>query len=267
MSLRLLSPITIGRTFLTVVCFLLLPRFSVFATSIVAIMEDKSVTIAADSVLLGNSVETGEPVRTSICKIRCVEHSCCAISGRYNNKTIGYDVWKLAERELYRRGFPQELSERFGKIVSGLAPKLIAVSKKETPGRYAEWLKRRPVLAYLFAGFDGNGESLVAHGQLMIDTEGRALPIQSSVRQGRSGSIDAVLLGRNEHIANFMKRNPSWRVSATTHPTELAERMVRIEIQASEDSGRRDVGEPIAVVRLLHATGFRLESKGVCQEK
>jgi hypothetical protein len=245
---------------------LLLLSFPAFATSIVAIVGDQSITIAADGVLVGNSVETGEAVRISSCKIHCVDSICFAASGRYNNKTIGYDVWELAKPELYRAQIPKEVSERFKSVIAPFIPKLVAVSKKETPQPYAEWLKGRPVLAYLFAGFEGKGRPVVVSAQAMLDTEGRALPIRESFRRGKSGKIGAVLLGSNQHIADFVKRNPTLTASAATHPSEIAERMVRMEIQASENSGRGDVGEPIAIVRLTAANGLSVERKGACQE-
>jgi hypothetical protein len=100
----------------------------------------------------------------------------------------------------------------------------------------------------------------------MLDTEGRALPIRESFRRGKSGIIGAVLLGSNQHIADFAQRNPTLNISAATHPSEMAERMIRMEIEASENAGRRDVGEPIAIVRLTAAKGLSVERKGACQE-
>jgi hypothetical protein len=257
---------TIGRTILIVLCFLLLPRFPAFATSIVAIVGEKSITIAADSIVIGTSIEIGERVRVSQCKIRCIDRGCFAASGRYVNNTIGYDLWQFAETELRSSGSPKEMAGRLKTVIAPFIPSLVAVSEEKTPRTYAEWLKGSPVLAYLFAGFDGNGEPLVVSEQVMIDAEGRVLPILESVRQGRAGTIGAVALGWNLQIADFIERNPTWKVSATMQPTDFAERMVRLEIRASEDEGRRDVGEPIVVVT-LYANGFNLASKGACEGK
>jgi hypothetical protein len=254
------------RSLLTALCFLLLLPSLVFATSIVTIVGDQSITIAADGVLVGNSVETGESVRVSFCKISCVDSICFAASGRYGNKTIGYDVWRLAQTELHRAQMPKEVSERFNTVIAPLVPRLVAVSKKETPDQYAEWLKGRPVLGYLFAGFEGKGQPVVVSAEAMLDSEGRVLPIRESFRRGKSGIIGAVLLGWNQHIVDFMNRNPTRTASAATHPSEIAERMVRMEIQASKRDGRRDVGEPIAILKLTAAKGFSVERKGACQE-
>jgi hypothetical protein len=248
-------------------CLMLYLPFPAFATSIVTIIAERSITIAADSVLLGNSRETGNLVRTSVCKIRCVDRLCFAASGRYNLDTIKYNVWKLAEKELHRAGTPKEVSERFKGIIDPLIPRLVAASKKETPQRYDEWLKGGPVLAYLFAGFDRKGESLIVTGEVKIDAEGHPQPIQESVWHGEAGKATAVLLGWHEHIADLMKRQPEWAASAAMHPSEFAERMVQVEIQASENTNRRDVGEPIAIVSLTDADGFNLESRGTCQDQ
>jgi hypothetical protein len=251
---------------LTALCLLLVSPFSAFATSIVTVIGGESITIAADGVLIGTSTETGEPVRDSTCKIRCIHHLCFAASGRYGNKTIGYNIFELAGKELSRPGSVEEVSARFRAVIEPLVPKLVAVSEKETPQEYAEWLKGRPVLGYLFAGFGTLGEPLVVSGQAMIDTEGRTLPIRESVKRGRSGRIETVLLGWNQHIAAFLKGDSMWGDSAAKHPSQFAEKMVRIEIEASENAGRRDVGEPITIVRLTVETGFILESSGFCRE-
>ena len=57
-----------------------------------------------------------------------------------------------------------------------------------------------------------------------------------------------------------------WGDSAAKHPSQFAEKMVRIEIEASENAGRRDVGEPITIVRLTVETGFILESSGFAEK-
>jgi hypothetical protein len=62
---------------LTALCLLLVSPFSAFATSIVTVIGGESITIAADGVLIGTSTETGEPVRDSTCKIRCI-HICAS---------------------------------------------------------------------------------------------------------------------------------------------------------------------------------------------
>jgi hypothetical protein len=244
---------------------LLVLPFPVLATTIVALVEAESITIAADSVLIGHSIDTGGPARDLVCKIRCVGRLCFAASGRYGNSTIGYDLWPLAETELRHSGSPEVVFERFKTVIAPLMPKLVDVSKKETPLRYSEWLTGKPVLAYLFAGFDPKGKPLVVSGEVMIDSEGRTLPIRESVRRGES-KIGAVVLGWNQHIADFAKRNPMWTASAARDPSEFAERMVRIEIQASEDAGRHDVGEPISIVRMTYANGFSVENIGICRE-
>lgn len=117
----------------------------------------------------------------------------------------------------------------------------------------------------MFAGFDTSGPAAV-HGDASIDAEGRILPIRNVVQRGELGKIGFTFLGTNERIKDFIKQNPKWTFPAIEYPTEVAERMVRLEIVGSEISGKRDVGEPIAVVR-LDARGFSLERKGVCAGK
>jgi hypothetical protein len=79
-----------------------------FGTSIVSwTVENKSIVLAADSVIVGTSKTTGGSERTSSCKIRCIERACFSATGRYSNETIGYDLFGMAMIELQRRETPQ----------------------------------------------------------------------------------------------------------------------------------------------------------------
>jgi hypothetical protein len=248
-------------------CFLVYLPFPAFATTIVAILEERSITISADGIATGTSKKTGNLVRNSVCKIRCVDRLCFAAAGRYNSDTIKYNVFQLAEKELHRAGTPEEVSERFKTVIAPLVPKIVATAKKETPQWYAKWLKGDPLIAYLFAGFDRNGKSLIVTGEAKIDVKGRALPVRVTTGRGESGVTAALSFGQNEQIMDFMKRNPMWPDSAALRPSEFAESMIRIEIQASEKEGRRDVGEPISIVRLTDKSHYSVERIGNCRSR
>ena len=237
----------------------------VFATSIVVVLGDRLVTIAADSVLVGYTAK-GEVVHRLLCKIRCFDRACFAASGRYNEETIGYDVWKFVDKELRLKGTPNAHSNRFKSTIDPLMRKIVDVARKETPGRFAEWQKGDPVLSYIFVGFDENGVSLAVSGEAKIDGKGYSVPIQESQWHGERGKVAAVYLGQNERIVDFVNRNPKWSNTAVNHPSEFAESMVRIEIQESQNNGRWDVGEPITIISLTANNGFALVKRGLCQD-
>jgi hypothetical protein len=244
----------------TALCFLLVLPFPALATSIIVLLGVDSITIAADSAL------TSASFRGSECKIRCFHNLCFTASGRSNSPRIGYNVYELADKELRRHGSIEEVSERFRTVVEPIIPELVTAAAKQKSDRYAEWLKGLPVLEYLFVGFDAEGKPLGIKGDAMIDTEGRTLPVIESGKQlGESEPIGVIALGLNEHIDSFLKRDPMWRASAARDPSGFAERMVRIEIEASEKAGRGDASEPITVVRLT-ANGVSRERRGVCPE-
>jgi hypothetical protein len=244
---------------LTALLFLLILPFPALATSIVVLLGAESITIAADSAL------TTPSFRGSECKIRCFHNLCFTATGRSSSPRIGYNLYELADKELRRRGSIGEVSERFRTVVEPLIPELVAVAAKQKSDRYAEWLKGVPVLEYLFAGFDPQGKPWAVMGEAMIDSEGRTLPISESVKQPASDKPAAILLGRNQHIYSFLNGDLMWVDDATKHSSQFAERMVRMEIEASEKAGRRDVGEPITIVRLT-TNGLSRERQGVCTE-
>lgn len=49
-------------------------------------------------------------------------------------------------------------------------------------------------------------------------------------------------------VLSLSSNRINWTASAVKDASALAEKIVRMEITASENSGRRDVGEPIAIV-------------------
>ncbi|HEY5931820.1 MAG TPA: hypothetical protein VIT63_02835, partial [Nitrospira sp.] len=77
--------------------------FPSLATSVVAILGEKSITIAADGIVIGTSDTTGEPLRNTFCKIRCFDNLCFAAAGRLTEKTIDYSLYRMANEELNRR--------------------------------------------------------------------------------------------------------------------------------------------------------------------
>ncbi len=171
-------------------------------------------------------------------------------------------------KELDRPRTLEEASKHFKAVLTPLIPKIVAVAKKETPDWYAKWLKATPVLGYLFAGFDTDGKSLILIGEVRIDSAGRPLPIKDSTWRGESGPADIVSFGNNEQILNYTDRHPGWRIAAASDPVAFIEKMVRIEIQASQREGRLDVGDPISIVSLTKNDGhFKTERSGNCQSR
>jgi len=142
----------------TALCFLLILPFPAFATTIATLISDNSITIAADSVLLGTSPKRDDFVRLQICKIRCVRNVCFTGVGRYTSVAIGYDLWQLAEAELRDPGTPEELADRFKIAVMAVIPKLVAVSKKQTPQWYADYLKGSPLMDICLLGLTRVGQ-------------------------------------------------------------------------------------------------------------
>ena len=120
-----MSSLTI-RHFVLCLGLLAAPQPDAFGTSIVAlIVDNKSIVIGADGILTGNSKETGDRVRVPYCKIRCVETLCFAASGRYGNETVGYDLFRLAERELQRRDAPIAVVNRVQQEITPIAAEAV----------------------------------------------------------------------------------------------------------------------------------------------
>jgi hypothetical protein len=164
------------RLVVMLLCFLLVPPFPAFATSVVALLEPNGITIAADSVGIESLINRSGPVRHSICKILCVHRLCFAAAGLYVEPNIGYNLWPVAERELLAGGSVEEVAERFARVVEPLVPKLVAIVQKKYPDQYAKWVGGKAVLQYLFAGFDPKGKPLAVRVETKMNPEGNSAP-------------------------------------------------------------------------------------------
>ena len=150
-----------------------------------------------------------------------------------------------------------------------MLPKLLAVANKETPDFYAGWLKGKPVVSFLVAGFNTDNTPIIVSWQIRLDSSGNIVPEKPSPTRGTRRRIEGIAQGWNENIHSFLKRNPGWLTSTSNlnNPIRAVQQLIQIEINVSEKVGRFDVGEPIAVVTLKPTVGFKLESAGACKEQ
>src|SRR5207253_959901 len=109
------------------------------------------------------------------------------------------------------------------------------------------------------------GNSWFIVEEAMIDNKGRTLLFREIPVRGPAKTI-AVTLGYGQNISRFLDKNPAW-LNTSMSSSDMAQSLLRIEIQASEKDGRRDVGEPITAVTLTAANSFKVESKGTCYEQ
>ena len=143
--------------------------------------------LAADGIVIGTSDTTGEPLRSTFCKIRCFDNLCFAAAGRLTEKTIDYSLYRMANEELNRRKTLKESSEHFQTVLTPLLPDIADAQKRTRPDLYAKALKGTPLVAYIFAGFDVDGKTLIVNGNASIDANGRILPIDETSRHGAPG--------------------------------------------------------------------------------
>ena len=264
-----MSSLTI-RHFVLCLGLLAVPPPDAFGTSVVAlIIDNKSIVIGADGILIGNSRETKERVRVKYCKIRCVNTVCFAASGRYQNDSAGYDLFMVAERELQRRAGPVAAFNRVREEITPILPKLLAAAKKETPDSYADWLTGKPVVSFLFAGFTTENTPIIVSWQIRLNSSGHVAPEEEQFTRGNSRRIEGIAQGFNKNLDSFLKQNPGWNTSLSNlnNPLHAVRQLIQIEINASERAGRFDVGEPVAVVTLKPSVGFKLEAAGACKEQ
>ena len=248
-----------------IVCLFLFLPLPAFATTIFATLGEKTITIAADGVAVGNPTKSGSIIGKADCKILCKDLICFAAAGRLDAKAKS-NVFRLAQQELEKVGTPKEASNRLRTTMAPLLSAMFAAEKQESPDRYKMYIEGVPMLSYFFAGFSEDGTPVIIKSTATINAKGNVLPLDESIRKGEVGIIHSLALGRQAYIRDYKKNNQMWVSSAAQDPTAFVESMVRLEIQASEMDGTREVGEPISIMSLTKAEGhFKAERAGNCQ--
>jgi hypothetical protein len=234
------------------------------ATSVAIIVTGQTILIAADGIdtKTSNGVDSFEPY----CKIRSQGSVFYAAAGDLSIPELNFNVWALARDAVRKSKTMQGISERIERSVLARLPSIVESSKVADPGNYAKWLSGTPVILIAFASFENNLPRVVAVS-FPLDRSGAILkPIRNTLG-GPGVTVDTGFFGYNERMkaAASARTAATWQPRFRKHPIAFIQSLIQLEIDQARRDHRRDVGPPIAILKITKRGGaFATGHQGAC---
>ena len=234
------------------------------ATSVAIMVTSQSILIAADGIdtKTTNGVDSFEPY----CKIRNLGSVFYAAAGDLSIPEIDFNVWTLARDAVRKSKTMRGISDRMERTVLARLPSIVERSKVVDPGNYAKWLNGTPVILIAFASFENNLPRVIALS-FPLDSRGAILKPVRNTLGGPGVTVDTGFFGYNERMkaAAGARRAASWQPRFRKHPIAFMQSLIQLEIDQAKQDHRRDVGPPIAILKITRGGGsFIAGHKGAC---
>jgi len=227
-------------------------------------LTSQTIYIAADGIdtKTANGVESFEPY----CKIRSQGSVFFTAAGDLSIPEMNFNIWRLAAEAVRKSKTLSETSGRIERSVLARLPDIVERSKVDDPINYAQWLAGTPVILIAFAAFENHIARVVAIS-FPIDHHGVILkPIRNTLG-GPGVVVDTGFFGYNQRMkaAASSRTAASWQPRFKKHPTAFIESLIQLEIEQARRDHRRDVGPPIAILKVTKTGGaFIPGHKGAC---
>jgi hypothetical protein len=224
----------------------------------------RAILIAADGVDTKtiNGVDTFVPY----CKIRSQGSVFYTAAGDLSFPELNFNVWRLATDAVRKSKTMSGISDRLEQSVLARLPAVVERSKVADPGNYAKWLSGTPVILIAFASFEKNIPRVVAVS-FPLDSRGLILKPVRNTLGGPGVVVDTGFFGYNERMkaAANPRSVDSWRPRFKQHPVAFIQGLIQLEIDQARRDHRRDVGPPIAILKITKTGGaFVAGHKGAC---
>jgi hypothetical protein len=224
----------------------------------------QAILIAADGIdtKTNNGVETFEPY----CKIRSQGSVFFAAAGDLSIPEMNFNLWRLAADAVRRSKTLAATSDRMERSVLARLPEIVERSKVDDPNNYAQWLRGTPAILIAFASFENKLPRVVAIS-FPLDRHGAILkPIRNTLG-GTGVVVDTGFFGYNQRMKTAASSSTAsaWHPKFKKHPTAFIESLIQLEIDQARRDHRRDVGPPIAILKITKSGGaFAPGHKGAC---
>lgn len=229
-----------------------------------------TILIAADGIDTKtiNGVDTFEPY----CKIRNQGSVFYTAAGDLSIPEISFNLWRLAADAVSKSKTMQGAYDRIERSVLARLPAIVERSRVADPGSYSRWLTGTPVILIAFASFEnsGSGKTVprVVAVSFSLDSRGAIRKPARNMLGGPGVTVDTGFFGYNERMkAAANPRTPaSWQPGFRKHPVAFIQGLIQLEIDQARRDHRRDVGPPIAILRIDKTGGaFVSGHKGACR--
>jgi len=240
---------------------IMLSSVSAQGTSVAVIVADQFIVVAADGA--AKTTFDGVEYFEKYCKIRSEGATFYTAAGSYWIPALNFDLWDLAAKEVRRSKRVSETIELIEPVIGRKFPSIVEWSKTFDKKNYATWLTGTPAIAVSFVGFESD-IPLAATILFQIDAAGAILKPVKNIMRVSPGTARAALLGTNTAMRIAIDA-PSWGRTFIRDPVRFIEGMIQSEIDAAAKEGRKDVGPPIAILRITSKGGvFELGHEGAC---
>lgn len=224
-------------------------------TAIVAIMTPDSILIAADA-----KATTPDGLKyTTQCKIGSTRDVVWARSNWAYDPRHNFNADAIAERLMFE---PGTVSNRVSDFERTMVPRLttIMTDVRKTDRSWFDSHIDKAVLDFVFGTFEGGHPSMF-RVQFKLRTQGQKVtikPIRLDCPGNCPGGSVIAKLGHDKAVEDALRRNPNiWDLGF--------EPALRSLIQTEIEACPREVGPPVAIVRLSNRGLMWLE-QGVCNQ-
>ncbi len=252
----------VARLWIVAFCLLLVPGAE--ATSVAILVTSRTILIAADGIDTKtiNGVDTFEPY----CKVRNQGSAFYTAAGDLSIPELNFNVWRLAADAVRKSKTMSGISDRIEQSVLARLPAVVEHSKFADPANYQRWLTGTPVILIAFASFEKDVPRVVAVSFPLSNRGAILKPIRNKLG-GPDVEVDTGFFGYNERMkAAASPRSPdSWQPKFRKHPVAFIQGLIQLEIDQARHDHRRDVGPPIAILKITKTGGaFVTGHRGAC---
>jgi hypothetical protein len=251
-----------AKLWIAAIALLLVPAAG--ATSVAILVTSQTILIAADGI--DTKTTNGHDSFEPYCKIRSEGSVFYTAAGDLSIPEINFNLWTLARGAVRGSQSMQEIAGRIERSVLDRLPAVIERSKVADPRAYARWLTGTPVLLIAFAAFENDVPRVLAVA-FPLDSHGAILKPIRNLLGGPGVTVDTGFFGYNERMkaAASSRTAASWRPRFKKHPIAFMQGLIQLEIDQARRDHRRDVGPPIAILKITRTGGaFAAGHKGAC---
>jgi hypothetical protein len=236
---------------------ILLFAFPIASTTVVVLRMPTSITVAADSLI------AGETEKLTGCKIgsNIGYRISFAMSGRVQHSKAGFYALPLAISAIKGATNAADAAARFGKTAAPKFRDMMIFERGHTPRDFKELMKDPQPVKVAFVAFE-QGVAAYTISTVTPTAKGNDIAVTSheSSCPGDAcpdGGGRVIVLGEDQAaIAALSDKN---FFHAFSNPASVVKRLVEIEIEAKPDK----VGPPISILT-IDASGAHWNEKGAC---
>jgi hypothetical protein len=202
---------------------------------------------------------------TKECKISKQRNVFYVVVGPYKLPSIGYDIFDITNNAIESAPDLENISHLIETAVVKKLPSIVQFIKTADPDKYQRLVQGGPVTSIALATFEVD-EPVAVVIDFHVDNQGQPLkPGEAVAARMPFGQIGVAAMGNNTEIIRETAPQ-TWDKKFWADPVGEAERLISLEIDASNRSGKQDVGPPVSVISISRDySGTVADHAGECK--